>query len=86
MLSYRLGWWLETKDLLPRNQTGFRKGTSCPDNLITFKLEIEEAFKRNEQVAAIYLDISNAFNDVHCDILLEKLCNDWLFSKISNFC
>lgn len=73
MFSNRLRWWVETKNLLPRRQTGFRKGFSCADNLTIFKMDIEDSLKKHQQVAAVYLDVSNAFNEVQCHILLKKL-------------
>ena len=64
-ISNRLQWWVEHHQLLPEGQTGFRKGLSCADNLATFKLDIKEALWEKEQVMTVFLDVSNAFNDVH---------------------
>lgn len=85
MLSYRIRWWVETKNLLPLNQTGFRKGFSCADNLTVFKMDIEESFRQNKDVLAVYLDISNAFNDVRCDVLLDQMAKLGCSEKVLRF-
>lgn len=36
-------------------------------------MDIDEVFKAHEQVMAVFLDISNAFNEVNSDVLLQKL-------------
>lgn len=85
MISNRVRWWVEHYELLPVAQTGFRKGLSCADNLTCFKLDIEEALNNNEQVMAVFLDVSNAFNDVRSDILLDKLADIGCSPKILKF-
>ena len=85
MISYRIRWWVENNNILPKSQTGFRKGMSCADNLTTFKLDIENTLNNNQQVLAVFLDVSNAFNDVHSQILLEILANIGCSPKVLNF-
>ena len=51
IVSNRMRWWITN------NQSGFRKGHSCADNLATFSLNLEEAFMDDEQVLSIFLDI-----------------------------
>lgn len=35
LVSNRMRWWIENKNVLPKSQAGFRKGHSCADNLTT---------------------------------------------------
>lgn len=85
MVSNRLRWFVETNDLLPRTQMGFRKGFSCSDNLTIFKLDIEDALKEGSQVLAVYLDVSNAFNEVQSEILIKKLACVNISTKLIKF-
>ena len=85
MLSYRMRWWFKNNKVLPKSRTGFRKGMSCADNLATFKMNVENALRNGKQVMAIFLDVSNAFNDVHSHILLEVLANAGCSNKVLKF-
>lgn len=85
MLSYRLKHYVETNDVLPDDQSGFRKGLSCADNLASYKLFVEDAFSKKQQVMAVYLDISGAFNDVKSHLLLEKLREIGFSHKVIKF-
>ena len=58
---------------------------SCADNLTTFKLDIENTLDNEKQVLAVFLDVSNAFNDVHSQILLEILANIGSSLKVLHF-
>ncbi|XP_058800080.1 uncharacterized protein LOC131669309 [Phymastichus coffea] len=73
MLKTKLQWWVETNNILPDFQTGFRKGQSTIDNLIGLTLEVEEAFSEGKEVLAAFLDIQGAFDNVNVEILLDKL-------------
>lgn len=85
MVSNRLRHWVETRNLLPSSQKGFRKGMSCADNLTTFKLDVDDALDNNEQVMAVFLDVTNAFNNVNIDILLEKLIDIGCSTQLVHF-
>ena len=85
LVSNRLRWWVEHNNILPVSQTGFRKGFSCADNLTTLKLDIDIALKNNNHVHAAFLDVSNAFNHVQCEILLTKLSDIGCSTKIVEF-
>lgn len=85
MLSNRLRWWTENGQKINWTQTGFRKGFSCSDNLTIFKLDIEAAIKEKSHVLAVYLDVSNAFNEVQSDILVQKLADIDCSSKVIKF-
>ena len=75
MLKNRLEWWIEKNKFIPKNQSGFRKGRSCIDNLANLTFQVDEAFKNKNEVLAVFLDVSAAFPNVISDILLEKLAN-----------
>lgn len=75
LLKNRLQWWLEANNSLPISQTGFRKGQSCIDNITDLTLKIENSFKSKQHTLATFLDISSAFDNVNCEVLLSILAS-----------
>lgn len=75
LVKNRLQWYLESNKLLSPLQSGFRKGQSCVDNLTNLKLLIEEGFKGDQHVLAVFLNIKSAFNNVNCEIPLQALAD-----------
>ena len=75
LVKQRLQYWCEKNDLLPKSQTGFRKGQSCYDNLTNLSLYINEGFILKKSTIAAFLDVKGAFDNVVCDILLNKLAS-----------
>ncbi|XP_020296949.1 uncharacterized protein LOC109861632 [Pseudomyrmex gracilis] len=73
MISCRLSWWLEWHGLLPGTQFGFCRQKSCVDNLTLLYGEILGAFQEDSAVAAAFLDIQGAYDNVLSDILLNNL-------------
>lgn len=73
MLSCRINWWLEHHRLMPSFQNGFRKQKSCVDNLTLLYGEILKAFQHNRAIAAVFLDIQSAYDNILSAILLQKL-------------
>ena len=45
IIKNRLDWRLDTNNLLPKIQSGFRKGQLCTDNIVNLTGHIEEAFR-----------------------------------------
>lgn len=75
LIKLRLQWFCEYHNILPKNQSGSRKGRSCIDNLTEFVLKTESALLKNKDVIAVFLDVSKAYDNVHCDILTKKLAS-----------
>ena len=63
---------METSDLLPSSQAGFRSGRSCVDNIAILTMSVEEAFSMGKDVLACFLDVKRAFDNVNSDILMKK--------------
>ena len=53
--------FLAENDILSPNQSGFRSGHSCINQLLSINHEILNAFDKELQVLGIFLDISKAF-------------------------
>ena len=56
--------FLTENDLLSPNQSGFRSGDSCINQLLSINHEILSAFDKGLEVRGIFLDISKAFDKV----------------------
>lgn len=84
MVKSRLEWWLESNELMPSTQHGFRKGKSTLDNLSILYNEIHTTFINRGFTTAISLDIKGAFDNVNIDLLAEDLSSLNLPNKLIN--
>ena len=60
-------------DLISQNQTGFKPGDSCINQLISITYEIYQSFDDGLEVREVFLDISKAFDKVWHEGLIYKL-------------
>ena len=70
--------FLEKNNILNINQSGFRSGDSCVNQLLSITYKIFHSFNANpsQEVRGVFLDISKAFDKVWHDGLIHKLkCN-----------
>ena len=83
--------YLNSNNLITRNQSGFRPGDSTTNQLLFLVDEIHRAFEdRNSlEVRAVFLDISKAFDKVWHDGLIFKLKQNGisgsLFKLLANY-
>ena len=58
--------YLSSNNLITPNQSGFRSGDSCPNQLLFLVNEIHKAFEdpKSLELRAVFLDISKAFDKV----------------------
>lgn len=75
LVKNRLQYWVKHNNLLPINQTGFRKGQSCIDNLVNLSLYVEEGLANKKDILAAFLDVQGAFDNINSDILINKLAS-----------
>lgn len=85
IIKLRLDWWIEFNDILPKSQTGFRKGRSCTDNLTNLSCFVQEGFSEKKDTLAVFLDVKGAFPNVNSDILLQRLADIGCSSSILKF-
>ena len=64
---------LETNELLPESQHGFRKQRGCLTQLLQHMDDVFKELNSGNEVDVIYLDYSKAFDKVNHAILLAKL-------------
>ena len=76
--------FLTKNDLLSPNQSGFRSGDSCINQLLSINHEILNAFDEGLEVRGIFFDISKAFDKVWHDGLTFKLRKNGISGEIIN--
>ena len=76
--------FLSDNNLLSPNQSGFRSGDSCINQLLSINHEILNAFDKGLEVRGIFLDISKAFDKVWHDGLIFKLRQNGISGDIIN--
>ena len=78
IITQRLTYHLDIKNILTLYQSGFRKKYSTYDGTVRLESDIRDAFVRDEYVIAIFLDIEKAFDSVRHHGLLRKIHNHGL--------
>ena len=71
-------------NLISDNQSGFKPGDSCVNQLVSITHEIYQSFDNNHEVRAVFLDISKAFNKVWHKGLIYKLKQNGISGNIFN--
>ena len=60
-------------DLISQNQSGFKPGNSCINQLISITHEIYQSFDDGLEVRGVFLNISKTFDKVWHEGLIYKL-------------
>ena len=76
--------FLTESDLLSPNQSGYRSGDSCINELLSINHEIFNAFDKWLEVRGVFLDISKAFDKVWHNDLIFKLRQNGISGDIIN--
>ena len=76
--------YFKINNLITKNQSGFRPGDSCTNQLLSLVHEIHENFDRGLEVRSIYLDMSKAFDKVWHEGLIFKLKQNGIEGKLLN--
>ena len=89
LIASRLCSFLEKKNILIKQQSGFRKSRRASDNLVGLSQIIGETLNRGKKVCAIMFDIAKAFDTVWHNGLIYKLMGNktptYLINWIENF-
>ena len=75
--------FIENK-LIAANQSGFKSGDSCINQLISITHEIYQSFDADYKVRGVFLDISNAFDKVWHEGLIFKSKQNDISGKLPN--
>ena len=89
MISDRLVWYLETKGLYNKNQSGFRKNRSCADQIMRLQDDINKSIHTKGHTIGIFIDLEKAYDMLWRDGLLHKLqklgIHNEMYSWIKDF-
>ena len=77
------GFFIEN-DLISQNQSDFKSGDSCINQLLSITHEIYQSFDEGFDVRSIFLDISKAFDKVWSDGLTFKLKQNGISGNLLN--
>ena len=76
-------------NLISENQSGFKLGDSCINQLLAITHEIFSSFDDNYKVRGVFLDIANAFDNVWQGQINDKLKHNGssrnLLSRLKEF-
>ncbi|GFW22054.1 probable RNA-directed DNA polymerase from transposon X-element [Trichonephila clavipes] len=95
MFLKRLSFYLNSRDLLPREHYGFKPGHGTTDQVLYFSQKIRDAqnLKPTHHTVAAFLDLSKAFDTVWKQKLITKLFDSfgngdralpWLYDFLCN--
>ena len=83
ILEEMFPFFIENK-LIAANQSGFKPGDSCINQLIAITHEIYQSFDAGYEVRGVFLDISKAFDKVWHEGLIFKLKQNGISGKLLN--
>lgn len=92
IVTNRLSWFIEQKNILGPELAGFRKNHSTIDPFVKIDHDIKTSFKEKKSTIAVFLDINKAYDTVWTQGLLYKLtgigvsgnCLGWLYYFLLN--
>lgn len=73
VINKRLMWFLEKRELLVKEQNGFRPNRSTLDNIVQFQTEILDTFANKQDLVAVFFDFQHAFDTTRPDTIIDKL-------------
>ncbi|GFS24527.1 reverse transcriptase [Elysia marginata] len=85
IINKRLNYYLETKQLINKNQAGFRKNRQTIDQIIALDNAIKTARANNKAACAILLDLEKAYDTMWQDGLLKNLKKMNIKGKMYNY-
>ncbi|UYV83351.1 hypothetical protein LAZ67_23000734 [Cordylochernes scorpioides] len=81
----RLVKWIETNDIIPENQAGFRSAHSCQDHIFILTSVIQLALrKKRGKCYSFFVDLKKAFDTVPYALLWTKLVKIGLNHRFVN--
>ena len=76
--------FLNDNELISPNQSGFKPGDSCINQLLSITHEIYKSFDEGREVRSVFLDISKAFDKVWHDGIIFKLTKNGITGDLLN--
>lgn len=83
ILTNRLDTWVESHDILPKSQAGFRKRRSCNDNIFCLTAATQIHVQRSKnKVYGIFINFKRAFDSVNHSRLCHNLYSRGINGKL----
>ena len=73
IVDRRLRWFLESKGLIDRCQSGFRRGRSTTDCLAALATEAQDAFRRKQYLFCVFFDLEKAYDTCWKHLIMKQL-------------
>ena len=73
LISDRLAWHMESKNLFNKDQTGFRKHRNTIDQVMRICSDINDSINTNRYTIGIFIDLKKAFDMLWKTGILEKM-------------
>lgn len=84
IVNNRMKTWVESNNVLPEAQSGFRRHRSCTDNLFVINSFVQSNFlTKKKGLYAIFVDFQKAFDSVPHERLWEKIYHLGISGKIT---
>ena len=74
----------QENNLISPNQSGFKPGDSCTNQLLAITHELYKSFDDGNEVRGVFLDISKAINKAWHKSLIYKLKQNGISGKLLN--
>lgn len=89
MTNNRLVWFLEKNNFFNNVQSGFRRGRSTLDHIMSLNADVQKSFKNRQSLIAVFFDIKKAYDMTWRYHILRTLktagINGHMFNYIKNF-
>ena len=85
MVNHRLMWFLESKNILCPEQSGFRKHKSTVDSLTQLTCHIEKGFRAKKHTVAVFFDLEKAYDTVWRSETLNSMHQMGLRGNLPSF-
>ena len=73
ILNRRLVRYLESRGLIDKNQSGFRRGRSTTDCLAALATEAHNAFRKNQYLVCMFFDLEKAYDTCWKHLIMKQL-------------
>ena len=73
-------------ELILSNQSGFKPGDSCANQLMSITHEIYKSFDEGHEIRGVFLDISKVFDKVWHDVIIFKSTQNEYQGIYESFC
>lgn len=93
MVKNRIDWHVESANLIPQVQHGFRRGRSCADSFISLLTDLKRGKNSKLSSVCVFLDVQGAFDSIDPGILAKILTGSldmpgsiakWIYDFLNN--